>query len=396
MVGTVYRAPSPDAQPFVRDGDRVKKGQVVCIIEAMKPANEIGIQGRRARGEGARRERATGRVRPATVPLGAPSSPAPARCSADPLGQLFRTVPSGARSARMTASAASPPPVSAWPRLRRPAPPHPLAPAPAKRRLTLAWVNMALALVLVARCRRSPSDALVGRAAPGPALDPRRVPSAAAESTPLPDPDPPEGSPPAAAGPAGDDGRRPRGEGSLRPLPARDIATACSATSARRASGREESGARSTVLARLGRDAYQAARHAEAVDHYRRPWTRRPDTAPTGAHWPSRARRRGRPRRGAVVLAQALRVPGRSGPSSTCSPTSRSAGGERARRWRPCAAARPEPNHAPAGRTLLTRLEREQGVEGGTGAREPALRRPPRGGGGIEVGGRRPIARACV
>jgi acetyl-CoA carboxylase biotin carboxyl carrier protein len=41
MVGTFYRAPSPDARPFVRDGDRVKKGQVVCIIEAMKLMNEI-------------------------------------------------------------------------------------------------------------------------------------------------------------------------------------------------------------------------------------------------------------------------------------------------------------------------------------------------------------------
>lgn len=41
MVGTFYRAPAPDAQPFVRDGDRVKKGQVVCIIEAMKLMNEI-------------------------------------------------------------------------------------------------------------------------------------------------------------------------------------------------------------------------------------------------------------------------------------------------------------------------------------------------------------------
>jgi acetyl-CoA carboxylase biotin carboxyl carrier protein len=41
MVGTFYRAPSPDAPPFVRDGDRVKKGQVVCIIEAMKLMNEI-------------------------------------------------------------------------------------------------------------------------------------------------------------------------------------------------------------------------------------------------------------------------------------------------------------------------------------------------------------------
>jgi acetyl-CoA carboxylase biotin carboxyl carrier protein len=41
MVGTFYRAASPDAPPFVRDGDRVKKGQVVCIIEAMKLMNEI-------------------------------------------------------------------------------------------------------------------------------------------------------------------------------------------------------------------------------------------------------------------------------------------------------------------------------------------------------------------
>ena len=41
MVGTFYRAPYPDAHPFVRDGDRVKKGQVVCIIEAMKLMNEI-------------------------------------------------------------------------------------------------------------------------------------------------------------------------------------------------------------------------------------------------------------------------------------------------------------------------------------------------------------------
>jgi acetyl-CoA carboxylase biotin carboxyl carrier protein len=41
MVGTFYRAPSPDAPPYVREGDRVKKGQVVCIIEAMKLMNEV-------------------------------------------------------------------------------------------------------------------------------------------------------------------------------------------------------------------------------------------------------------------------------------------------------------------------------------------------------------------
>lgn len=41
MVGTFYRAPSPGADPFVKVGDTVKKGQVVCIIEAMKLLNEV-------------------------------------------------------------------------------------------------------------------------------------------------------------------------------------------------------------------------------------------------------------------------------------------------------------------------------------------------------------------
>jgi acetyl-CoA carboxylase biotin carboxyl carrier protein len=41
MVGTFYAAPSPGAEPFVREGDRVKAGQVLCIIEAMKLMNEI-------------------------------------------------------------------------------------------------------------------------------------------------------------------------------------------------------------------------------------------------------------------------------------------------------------------------------------------------------------------
>jgi len=41
MVGTFYAAPSPDAAVFVRQGDHVSKGQVVCIVEAMKLMNEI-------------------------------------------------------------------------------------------------------------------------------------------------------------------------------------------------------------------------------------------------------------------------------------------------------------------------------------------------------------------
>lgn len=41
LVGTFYTAASPDAEPFVKVGDRVKKGQVLGIIEAMKLMNEI-------------------------------------------------------------------------------------------------------------------------------------------------------------------------------------------------------------------------------------------------------------------------------------------------------------------------------------------------------------------
>jgi acetyl-CoA carboxylase biotin carboxyl carrier protein len=41
MVGTFYRAPAPSEAPFVEVGDRVRKGQTVCIIEAMKLMNEI-------------------------------------------------------------------------------------------------------------------------------------------------------------------------------------------------------------------------------------------------------------------------------------------------------------------------------------------------------------------
>jgi len=41
MVGTFYRAPSPGAEPFVKEGDLVQKGSVLCIIEAMKLMNEI-------------------------------------------------------------------------------------------------------------------------------------------------------------------------------------------------------------------------------------------------------------------------------------------------------------------------------------------------------------------
>jgi acetyl-CoA carboxylase biotin carboxyl carrier protein len=41
MVGTFYRAPSPDANPFVEVGGVVKEGETICVIEAMKLMNEI-------------------------------------------------------------------------------------------------------------------------------------------------------------------------------------------------------------------------------------------------------------------------------------------------------------------------------------------------------------------
>ena len=41
MVGTFYRAPAPDAEPYVKEGDMIQSGRVLCIIEAMKLMNEI-------------------------------------------------------------------------------------------------------------------------------------------------------------------------------------------------------------------------------------------------------------------------------------------------------------------------------------------------------------------
>jgi acetyl-CoA carboxylase biotin carboxyl carrier protein len=44
MVGTFYRSPSPDEAPFVEVGDRIRVGQTVCIVEAMKVMNEIDTE----------------------------------------------------------------------------------------------------------------------------------------------------------------------------------------------------------------------------------------------------------------------------------------------------------------------------------------------------------------
>jgi len=44
MVGTFYRAPAPDADPYVEIGDHVKVGQTLCILEAMKLMNELEVE----------------------------------------------------------------------------------------------------------------------------------------------------------------------------------------------------------------------------------------------------------------------------------------------------------------------------------------------------------------
>ncbi|HEX5168532.1 MAG TPA: acetyl-CoA carboxylase biotin carboxyl carrier protein [Cyclobacteriaceae bacterium] len=41
MIGTFYKSPNPDSPPFISVGDKISKGQIVCIIEAMKLFNEI-------------------------------------------------------------------------------------------------------------------------------------------------------------------------------------------------------------------------------------------------------------------------------------------------------------------------------------------------------------------
>ncbi len=68
FVGTFYRTPAPDQPPFVEVGSVVKKGQVLCIIEAMKLMNEIEAEMAGTGGRDPGGERAAGGVRPGAVP----------------------------------------------------------------------------------------------------------------------------------------------------------------------------------------------------------------------------------------------------------------------------------------------------------------------------------------
>ena len=45
MIGTFYRSSSPDKEPYIKVGDYISKGQVLCIVEAMKLFNEIEFEG---------------------------------------------------------------------------------------------------------------------------------------------------------------------------------------------------------------------------------------------------------------------------------------------------------------------------------------------------------------
>ena len=67
IVGTFYEAPSPGAPPFVKIGDTVKEGQVLCIIEAMKLMNEIEAEVSGVIAKDVRPQRKSGRVRDAAV-----------------------------------------------------------------------------------------------------------------------------------------------------------------------------------------------------------------------------------------------------------------------------------------------------------------------------------------
>jgi tetratricopeptide (TPR) repeat protein len=211
--------------------------------------------------------------------------------------------------------------------------------------------------------------------------------SAAAESTPLPAPPPPRAVQP-TAGPAGDDADARAAKEAYALFQRGDIATACERYRQLAArSGREEvRRSLGSCYARLGRDAYQGGRYAEAVDYYRQAV----DASSDSAYWGALAIAHGGAgdlARGQSVLAQALRVY----PDDADLLYLLADFQERQGRTREAVEtlrrllAR-EPNHA-RGRTLLTRLEREQGVEGGYWSQEsPHFVVRYEGGGGIEVG----------
>ncbi len=67
IVGTFYRSPEPNAPAFAQPGDRVKQGQTLCIIEAMKMMNNIDSEYRWDPGQGLRRERPACAVRRAAL-----------------------------------------------------------------------------------------------------------------------------------------------------------------------------------------------------------------------------------------------------------------------------------------------------------------------------------------
>jgi len=67
FVGTFYRKPNPDSPNYVSVHDKIDKGQVLCIVEAMKLMNEIEAGRRRDGHRDPRRGRLAGRVRPGAI-----------------------------------------------------------------------------------------------------------------------------------------------------------------------------------------------------------------------------------------------------------------------------------------------------------------------------------------
>jgi tetratricopeptide (TPR) repeat protein len=266
-----------------------------------------------------------------------------------------------------------------------PAPPvRPASPPP--RGASLARLNAALAAVLVLGVAgpvlvrwwetRRPADRASGEdSAAGTPVDA------------LPEPSLPTAVEPVAA-PAGDDANARAAREAYALYQRGEIAAACERYRDLVArSGRDDARrALGGCYARLGRDAYQAGRPAEAVEHYRQAV----DASPDRAHWAGLAIAHGgagEHARGQAVLEQGLRafpddpellylladVQERQGRTREAVETLRRL------------LAR-ESGHA-RGRTLLARLEREQGVEGGYWSQEsPHFLVRYEGGGGIDVG----------
>jgi tetratricopeptide (TPR) repeat protein len=256
----------------------------------------------------------------------------------------------------------------------------------ARRGANLARVNVALAVVSVALVAGPPAvrwwqawqQAPPPDAAPLPAAEP---PDAE------PDASPPEVAPPAVAG-RGDDADARAVREAFNLYQQGQVAAACEQYRDLVARSRRDDLRRAlgSCYARLGRDAYQAGRPAEAIKHYRQAV----DAAPERQYWSGLALAHGRAgevARGQAVVEQALRAfPDDPDLLYLLADLQERQGRTREAVDTLKRLLTRESGHA-RGRTLLTRLEREQGFEAGFWSQEsPHFLVRYEGGGGIEVG----------